>query len=100
MTIRFGMLTLAVATCLLASPVLAKKHCRRLCRDAINTCVSDAKTRAACSTLTGPAKRACRRTLHATIHECRARSGHITQACLASPSLSTCSPSGAFLDPA
>jgi hypothetical protein len=99
-TIRFGMLTLAVAAYLMASPALAKKSCPRLCRDAIRTCAGQAKAQAACPTLAGAAKRDCRRTLRATVHECRAKSGHIRQACAASPSVSTCSPSGAFLDPA
>ena len=88
----------ALGTLLLASPALAKR-CRRVCREAILTCVHDARTAAACASFSGPARRDCNRTLRRSVHDCRANGGHILSACAATPDVSTCSPSGAFLDP-
>jgi len=93
------MAAVALGSFLLASPALAKR-CRRLCREAILTCVRDARASAACAMLTGTARRDCTRLLRRTVHGCRAKSGHILQACAASPDPSTCSVSGAFIDPA
>jgi hypothetical protein len=69
---------------LAASPAHARKKCKKLCRDNIAACKA-----AECQSLTS-GRRKCNRTCkRETIALCRSR-----------PDTTTCSPSGAFLDPA
>jgi hypothetical protein len=81
-----------------AGMAVAAKPCRRLCRDAIRTCVTDVRGAMPCTGLRGAEKRDCRRNRHAAIHACKGHDGFILEACRARPALPTCSPSGAFLD--
>ena len=78
----------------------AAKRCRRLCRDQVSACVADARARIMCTDLRGHDRRDCQRTLHAAIRTCKSMRGPILSACKVSPSIDTCSPSGAFLDDA
>ena len=65
-----------------ASPALAKKKCKKLCRENIAACKA-----AECQSLTS-GRRKCNRTCkRETIELCKSR-----------PDSTTCSPSGAFLD--
>jgi len=69
---------------LAATPATAKKKCKKLCRDDIAACKA-----ANCAPLT-KGRRKCNRTCKRdAIELCRSR-----------PDTTTCSPSGAFLDPA
>jgi hypothetical protein len=69
---------------LMASPAVAKKKCKKLCKDNIATCKAEN-----CASLP-KGKRKCNRTCkHDEIALCKSR-----------PDTTTCSPSGAFLDSA
>lgn len=92
---------LALGTMLLAVPAGAKtgaKNCRKLCKNEIHACVSDAKRTMNCTPLRGKDKRTCNKARATAIHACVFRKGPIMQACAASSSSTTCSPSGAFVD--
>ena len=69
---------------LAASPAAAKKKCKRLCRDNIAACKA-----ANCASLPNHRKQCNRTCKRDAIELCRAR-----------PDTTTCSPAGAFLDPA
>ena len=87
---------LALGTMLLAGPAVAK-NCRKLCKNDVHTCVSDAKAMN-CKPLRGKEKRNCNKDRATAIHLCVSRKGPIMQACAGSSSSTTCSPSGAFVD--
>jgi hypothetical protein len=76
----------------------AAKRCRRLCRDQVQACVADARARIVCADRRGHERRDCQRELHAAIRTCKSMRGPILAACKTSPSVDTCSPSGAFVD--
>ena len=101
MTIGTTMLTaaaLAAITLVVPAPALAHKNCRRLCRDAVRQCVTQAKQAESCGALHGSARQHCAHARRALLAACRSPKGHILQACAATPDASTCSPSGAFAD--
>ena len=93
-------LSLALAMLMLASITTAEaaKRCRRLCRDQVRACVTDAKARIVCAGTKGHDRRDCMRTLHAAVRECKSMSGPILSLCKASTSTDACSPSGAFVE--
>ena len=76
----------------------AAKRCRRLCRDQVQACVADARARIVCADRRGHERRDCQRDLHAAIRTCKSMRGPILAACKTSPTVDTCSPSGAFVD--
>jgi len=88
---------LAIGTMLLAGPAVAK-NCRKLCKNDVHACISDAKRTMNCTPLRGKDKRTCNKARATAIHACVSRKGPIMQACAASSSSTTCSPSGAFVD--
>lgn len=97
---RTTTLSLALAMLMLGSITVAEaaKRCRKLCRDQVTACVTDAKTRNVCTGLKGPERRDCKRTLHAAIRECKSMAGPILSLCKSSTNADSCSPSGAFVE--
>jgi hypothetical protein len=93
-----ALMTFALATLATVGTAAAAKPCRRLCRDAIRSCVTDARSATSCTGLRGAEKRDCRRALASEVHACKGRDGFIYSACRERPTLTTCSPSGAFVD--
>lgn len=83
---------------LAVSSVTAKKNCRKLCKTEIEACKQAAKAAFDCKGLHGQERHACRQGLHAAIRDCTGKTGHLLTTCENSPSTSTCSPSGAFVD--
>src|SRR5678816_2237906 len=76
---RTASLSLALAMLMLAGITTAEaaKRCRRLCRDQVRACVTDAKARIVCAGTKGHDRRDCMRTLHAAVRECKSMSGPI-----------------------
>jgi hypothetical protein len=97
---RMTTLSLALAMLMLASITTAEaaKRCRRLCRDQVRACVTDAKARIVCAGLKGHDRRDCMRTLHTAVRDCKSMQGPILSLCKASTSADSCSPSGAFVE--
>ena len=97
---RTATLMLALAMLMLGGITFAEaaKRCRKLCRDQVTACITDAKARIVCAGLKGHDRRDCMRTLHAAVRECKSMRGPILSSCKASTSTDTCSPSGAFVE--
>ena len=76
----------------------ASKRCRKLCRDQVMACITDAKARIVCAGTKGHDRRDCMRTLHTAVRECKSMQGPILSLCKASTSTDSCSPSGAFVE--
>jgi len=97
---RTTTLSLALAMLMLAGITTAEaaKRCRRLCRDQVMACITDAKARIVCAGTKGHDRRDCMRTLHTAVRECKSMQGPILSLCKASTSTDSCSPSGAFVE--
>ena len=76
------MAVMLLAAGLFTSPALAKKKCRKLCKDTIAACKE-----ATCKPLPNHRRQCNRACKQAAITLCKSR-----------PETTTCSPSGAFLD--
>ncbi len=91
-------LVLLLETLVMRQAEARGKPCRRLCHEAIRSCVGEVRATMSCSGLRGAARLDCRHARRNAIHECTRRDGAILQTCYARPTLGTCSPSGAFID--
>jgi hypothetical protein len=97
-TVLASCAVVVLGTLLAAGSASARKNCRRLCRESVAACVDGVRAGISCTGLRGAERRDCARTRRQALRACKSRKGPIRQACEASPSLATCSPSGAFLD--